>query len=160
MEWLAYNSGERSDIRPRILILEESSGDEGLLMRHLQKANLAHFVKIITDGKAALDYLNAEAALGRKLIAIFLDLALSEMSGLDVLKAIRSREESRSLPVIVMTSSNNPVDLAECRRLGVCSYVQKPMAFASFVKAVADNFHVPRTYFKDPPSERNPTVPD
>ncbi len=148
MEWAANNSSESSLIRPRILILEENSGDEGLLMRHLQKANLAHFVKVITDGKAALDYLDAEAAQGGKLIALFLDLKLSQMSGLDVLEVIRSREECRRLHVIVMTSSNDPRDLAKCRSLGVSCYVQKPMVFASFIKAVADNFHVPREYLE------------
>jgi CheY-like chemotaxis protein len=134
--------GKGRELRPRILILEDGLGD-GVFMRQLQKVNLAGFVKIVTDGKDALDFLNNEAAQGGKLIAMFLDLKLSMMGGLHVLEKIRAEKNLRHLPVIVMTSSSVPAEMEKCRKLGVSCYVQKPITLASFTKAVADSFHVP-----------------
>jgi CheY-like chemotaxis protein len=144
MELLAQNSGEREDIRPRIVIVENEPKHGGLLLRQLQKANLTKYVKFITDGKTALDYLNEEASRGGKLIALFVDLNLSRSGGLHVLEEIRSRKDMQDLPVIVMTSSTIPEDLAKCQELGVSCYLHKPITFESFIKAVADCFHGPR----------------
>ena len=75
------------------------------------------------------------------LVAMFLDLQLPSLGGLEVLERVRSDERVRHLPVIVMTSSNSPRDLQRCKELGVSSYVQKPVSFTAFTKAIADTFH-------------------
>jgi CheY-like chemotaxis protein len=103
-------------------------------------------VKFISDGQEALDFLtgaNAES-LAEELIAILLDLRLPSLSGLDFLRRLRERGQLQAVPIIVMTSSNDPRDLEECRRLRVTNYVSKPVTFPSFSKAVADVFHLPK----------------
>lgn len=129
---------------PRILIVEDNPDDEALLMRQLRKAELHEHVKAIHDGGKAFAYLTDERYPCDNLAAIFLDLQLPTLSGLQLLEAIRTDERIGHLPVIVMTSSNNPADLERCRELGVSCFVQKPLTFASFAKAFADTFHAQR----------------
>jgi CheY-like chemotaxis protein len=125
------------------LIVEDDPDDEALLMRQLQKAQLDQHVKVIGDGKAALEYLTDDSQQYKELVAIFLELSLPSMSGLHLLEKIRSDDRVRHLPVIVMTSSNAPSDLERCQQLRVSHYVQKPITFTSFSKAVANSFHAP-----------------
>jgi CheY-like chemotaxis protein len=137
----------------RILIVEDNADDEHLLLRQLRKTELAKYVTVIRDGKAALDFLSTPGATD-KLIAVFLDLHLPSLNGLEILAAIRDNETIRHLPVIVMTSSTAPTDLERCQALGVSHYVQKPISFLSFTKAVADHFHA----FKPIPSLSYPSL--
>ena|ERR1700693_3103059 len=127
--------------KTRILIVEDNPDDGALLMRQLKKAQLAEQIKMIGDGRQALDFLMLAEA--DHLIAIFLDLKLPSLSGLSLLEKIRADERRKHLPVIVMTSSNSSDDLNNCKALGVSSYVQKPVTFAVFSKAVANTFHLP-----------------
>jgi two-component system response regulator len=129
----------------RVLVIEDNPDDRELLSRQLRKGGLADQVKFISDGKEALEYLiGPEAPDPENLVVILLDLRLPSLSGLELLRQLRSRREFQSVPVTVMTSSNNPHDLEECRRLNVAHYVNKPVTFSSFSKAVADVFHSPR----------------
>ncbi len=129
---------------PRILIIEDNPDDEILLMRQLKKAELHEHVKAIHDGGKALDYLTDGRFPNDNLAAVFLDLQLPTLTGIRLLEAIRNDERIKHVPVIVMTSSNDPEDLEKCRELGVSCFVQKPMTFASFAKAFADTFHARR----------------
>ena len=112
-----------------------------LLLRQLKKADLNKQVKVINDGQSALEFLMGSEA--RDLVAMFLDLRLPKVSGIALLEKIRLHEPIRHLPVIVMTSSNSPQDLQKCSDLGISSYVQKPVTFTAFTKAIADTFHRP-----------------
>jgi two-component system response regulator len=131
----------------RVLVVEDNADDRELLLRQLQKAGMAEQVRFISDGKEALRFLTMPVPPGggEQLIAIFLDLSLPSLPGLDLLRVLRGEPRFQLTPVIVMTSSNNPRDIEECRRLGVTSYVSKPVTFDAFSKAVADVFHLPRT---------------
>ena len=128
--------------KPRILIVEDDSNDRELLMRQIQKAGLDTQVKTVDDGQHALAFLLSNS---EDLVAMFLDLHLPGLSGLEILEEVRTHASLKALPVVVMTSSNHPDDLEKCRRLGVASYVQKPVTFASFSKAIADTFHPKRS---------------
>jgi len=128
----------------QILIIEDNADDQALLLRQLKKAGLGQHIKVIPDGREALAYLTNEQFVREDLSAIFLDLKLPKVSGLKVLETIRSHERLHAIPVIVMTSSNSPEDLDQCRNFGVYSFVQKPLAFSSFAKAFADTFHTRR----------------
>lgn len=128
--------------KTRILIVEDNSDDGELLMRQLKKAQLGEQVRVIKDGRLALEFLSEPDS--EHLIALFLDLKLPSVSGLELLEKIRRQDRIQNLPVIIMTSSNSPKDLQKCQDLGVSSYVQKPITVAAFTKAVADIFHRPQ----------------
>ena len=136
------NTGDSS---VRVLVIEDNPDDRELLLRQLRKSGMDSHVKFISDGREALNFLTGPSApLPQDLIAILLDLRLPSLSGLDLLRKLRAREDFQSVPVTVMTSSNDPNDLEECRKLKVINYVSKPVTFTSFSKAVADVFHPPR----------------
>ncbi len=129
----------------RVVVIEDNEDDIELLLRQLKKANIAELVRFIKDGQEALDFFIANAEpLSSSLMVIFLDLKLPSVSGLRVLQQIKSLDSLNAIPVVIMTSSNNPKDLEECRRLKVANYVQKPITFSSFSKAMADVFHAPQ----------------
>lgn len=125
----------------RILVVEDNADDEELLMRQLKKADLHTQVKVINDGGTAFAYLTDEQHEAEKLVAIFLDLELPTLTGVELLGAIRSHERLRHLPVILMTSSNAPEQIDRCHTLGISSFVSKPVTFTKFANAVADTFH-------------------
>jgi CheY-like chemotaxis protein len=129
----------------RFLIVEDNQDDEFLLLRQLKKAQLDRHIRVIDDGGKALDYLKNERYKSETLVAIFLDLQLPTVSGIQLLEAIRADERIRHLPVILMSSSNAQEDLDRCRELGVSSYVRKPISFTAFAKAVADTFDARRS---------------
>lgn len=141
------NAGDSS---VRVLVIEDNADDRELLLRQLRKSGMDSHVKFISDGQEALDFLTGPKAPGtEELIAILLDLRLPSLSGLELLRRVRLRENLQAVPVIIMTSSNDPNDLEECRRLNVVNYVSKPVTFTSFSKAVADVFHLPK-FIADP----------
>ena len=129
----------------RVLVIEDNPDDQELLQRQLRKGGMDQQVRFISDGREALDFLTGPHAprLGKSLIAILLDLKLPSVSGLELLRKVRESGNLRSTPVIVMTSSINPNDLDECRRLNVLNFISKPVTFSSFSKAVANVFHLP-----------------
>jgi len=136
----------KSDKSVRVLVVEDDADDRELLLYQLRKSGLDEHVKFIASGKEALAFLmdNRGKAAARELIAIFLDLKLPSLGGIELLRRLRQHEEFTHTPVIVMTSSNDPKDLEECRRLKVAHYIPKPVTFTSFSKAVADTFHLPQ----------------
>jgi two-component system response regulator len=132
----------------RVLVVEDNVDDSDLLVRQLQKTtNFSGSIKVVPDGGEAWDLLGSEDAC-LDLIAIFLDLNLTTLSGVQLLRRIKAQPELCDIPVLIMTSSNNPAELDECTRLGVRGYVPKPVTYTAFSKAVADLFHLPsaRTY--------------
>jgi two-component system response regulator len=126
----------------RVLLIEDDMDDSDLLARQLHKNNFEGHVKVIPDGKQAWNFLRAEDSCA-SLIAIFLDLNLPSLSGVKLLRRIKSRGELCAIPIFVITSSNLPKDLDECSHLGVDGYINKPVTYLAFAKAVADLFHSP-----------------
>jgi len=146
-EFLAMNQpAPASTPQPiRVLVVEDNEDDRELLLRQLKKANLQDQVHFISDGKKALVFLSSNPEeRASQLMVIFLDLKLPSLNGLDLLRAIKGIPALKKVPVVIMTSSNNPKDLEECRRLQVLHYVEKPVTFASFSKSIADVFHPPK----------------
>lgn len=124
-----------------ILLVEDNPYDLELTLKALDKHHLANRVQVLGDGAEALDYLFGDGSAGKthdSLKVILLDLNLPKVSGIEVLQKLKSDERTRLIPVVVMTSSNEDRDLQECYRLGVNSYVVKPVEFDAFAKVVAD----------------------
>ena len=129
----------------RVLVVEDNEDDKALLLRQLRKSGTDSHVKFIPDGKEALDFLTnlPPATPFCDLIAIFLDLGLPSMSGLEVLRRIKKLPRVANIPVIIMTGSLNPKDFEECQRLQVASFVAKPISFEIFSKAITSLAHLP-----------------
>jgi CheY-like chemotaxis protein len=131
-----------SNGRPvEVLVVEDNPQDLELLLRALKTANLGNRIEIARDGAEALDFIFCEGAhVGRQIEdaprVILLDLKLPKVDGLEVLQRIRSDPRTRSIPVVVLTSSKEQRDLVESYRLGANSYVVKPVSFEQFAEAV------------------------
>lgn len=122
-----------------ILLVEDNPSDVALTKRALKKAGVVNRIVVVEDGQAALDYLlPADAARdARDLPAlILLDLKLPKVTGLEVLQRIRADQRTRRLPVVILTTSNEPKEIGAGYDLGVNSYILKPIDFARFAAVV------------------------
>lgn len=131
------------DTDVEILYVEDNPEDAELTLRALRKHNLANRLVHLTDGAQALEFLfsNGEPqtrARGKPPRVVLLDLKLPKVDGLEVLRRMRSDERTRLVPVVVLTSSNQERDVVESYRLGVNSYIVKPVEFERFIKAVSE----------------------
>lgn len=117
----------------RILLVEDSPLDAELTIRALKEGKLANAVEWVKDGQQALDYLFHEGAYADREVdlpqLVLLDLKMPRVSGIEVLKVIKSDARTRKIPVVIMTSSQEERDIAESYELGVNSYVVKPVDF-------------------------------
>lgn len=124
-----------------LLLVEDNPSDEELTLRSLRKHNIANEIVVARDGVEACDYLFGEGAYEGRDPAdlpdvVLLDLKLPRMSGLEVLQRIRADERTRTLPVVVLTSSSQDEDIITSYKLGANSYIRKPVRFADFSEAV------------------------
>jgi len=124
-----------------ILLVEDNPDDEALTLRAFRKNNFTNEVVVARDGPEALDYLFATGAYANRDAAvlpqiIILDLKLPKIDGLEVLRRLRAAPQTKLLPVVILTSSNEERDRLEGYGLGANSYVRKPVDFAKFVDAV------------------------
>lgn len=125
----------------RIMLAEDDPRDVELVLQGLRTKGLINEIEVVGDGEAALDYLYRRGAYaGREPglpALILLDLKMPRVSGLEVLETMRGDEQLRHVPVVVMTSSREEVDLARAYALGCNAYVVKPVDFQAFVDAVS-----------------------
>ncbi len=124
-----------------ILLVEDNPDDVELTRLAFDEAKIANQLAVVGDGAEALDYLFARGRFSDRDPAdlpslILLDLNLPKVDGREVLQAIRANEATRSLPVVVLTTSTEPFDVEATYALGVNSYIQKPVDFEQFVWAV------------------------
>jgi two-component system response regulator len=124
-----------------ILLVEDDPNDEILTVRALKKGNLVNEIEVARDGAEAIDYLfgtgkHAGRDTSQVPELVLLDLKLPKVDGLEVLRRIRADARTRLLPVVILTSSREQVDLANGYSLGCNSYVRKPVDFDEFVAAV------------------------
>jgi two-component system response regulator len=129
-----------------ILLVEDNPHDAELTLRALRKRKLANNVLHVKDGEEAIHWLSGTglyAARGtvQKPKLVLLDLKLPKVDGLEVLRHMRSQPETKLIPVVILTSSREEQDVIESYRLGVNSYIVKPVNFDNFSEAVAEAGH-------------------
>ncbi len=126
-----------------ILLIEDNPHEAELTIRSLRKHNLANELLHIDDGAEALDFIFSKGnyAGNKKHLhpkLILLDLKLPKVDGLEILRQVKSNASTRMIPVVVLTSSKEEKDIIESYKLGVNSYIVKPVNFESFSKAIAE----------------------
>jgi two-component system response regulator len=125
-----------------ILLAEDNPADAEMTLRALRRYNLANKVHWVKDGEEALDYMfrsgayaGRDPALVPKLV--MLDIKMPKVDGIEVLRQVKGSAVLKTVPVVVMTSSNEERDVVESYRLGVNSYIVKPVAFEAFLDTVS-----------------------
>ncbi|MFZ5624121.1 MAG: response regulator [Gemmatimonadota bacterium] len=126
-----------------ILLVEDSPTDLELTKRALRRVNLINRLHVVMDGAEALDFLFGKGMYAGRDVSsgprvVFLDLKLPKVDGLEVLEQVKRNPRTSGIPVVVLTSSAEERDLVESYRLGVNSYIVKPVDFEGFARAVAD----------------------
>lgn len=119
-----------------ILLVEDNLNDAELTIRALKKNNLANNLIHLEDGKEALDFLYDDNNAPPKLI--LLDLKMPRVDGIEVLRKLKSDEQRKVIPIVVLTSSKEERDIVESYKLGVNAYIVKPVNFEEFVRAVSE----------------------
>jgi two-component system response regulator len=124
--------------KPYILLVEDNPDDIDLTIRAFERNRIANEVVVVRDGAQACDFLFSEAHTHTRGLPalILLDLNLPKVSGLEVLQQVRAHATTQLLPTVILTSSKQEEDLIRGYRLGVNSYVRKPVDFNAFVEAV------------------------
>jgi two-component system response regulator len=131
-----------ADMNADILLVEDNATDAELCMRALKKRNLANRIVWARDGSEALDFLLGTGVYAGRDVSILpkvmlLDLRMPKVGGLEVISKVKSHEDLKVLPIVVLTSSREDQDVKESYKLGANSFVSKPVVFEEFAEAVA-----------------------
>ena len=125
-----------------ILLVEDSELDAELTIWSLNKINLGNKLFHVKDGSEALDFIFKrglyEGVNSSKPKVILLDIKMPKVNGIEVLRQLKQNEQTRTIPIVIMTSSREEQDIVKSYELGVNSYVVKPVEFESFAKAVSE----------------------
>ncbi len=132
---------ENIDKPVEILLVEDNPSDVELTLHVLRRYNLTNHIEIVHDGVEALDFVFCTGAYSHRNIengpkVILLDLKLPKVDGMEVLRRIKGDPRTKTIPVVVLTSSREERDIVESYQLGVNSYITKPVDFEQFVEAV------------------------
>jgi two-component system response regulator len=124
-----------------ILLVDDNASDVELTVRALRRHKLANSIHIAEDGQQALDFVFCRGEYSGRSFAtppkvIFLDLKMPKVDGIDVLRAIRGDARTKSIPVVILTSSKEQRDVVEGYKLGVNAYIQKPVDFDEFRRVI------------------------
>jgi len=142
-----------------ILLVEDDPQDVELILTALEEQHLAGKVMVVRDGEQALDYLYRRGEFQARAVGnpsvVLLDNKMPKVNGLEVLKTIKADVQLRVTPVVVLSSSRETPDLAECYQHGVNAYVVKPLYFAEFLQAVQQLAIFWTTINEPPPISRN-----
>ncbi len=125
-----------------VLLVEDNIHDAEMTIRALKKVNLANNLFHVKDGEEALDFIFAQGKFAARETShlpkvILLDIKMPKVDGIEVLRQLKSRDESKMIPVVIMTSSKEEQDIIKSYQLGVNSYIVKPVDFEGFAKAVS-----------------------
>jgi CheY-like chemotaxis protein len=125
----------------KILLVEDNPDDVELTLRAFKKNNIINKIIVKRDGAEALDYFFGKDGVADKHnnalpIVILLDLKIPKKNGIEVLKKLKADERTKLIPIVILTSSKEPIDLLSCYKLGCNSYIRKPVDFSQFMEMV------------------------
>lgn len=128
-------------LKSDVLLVEDNPYDAELTLRALKKQGLANEIFVAVDGEEALDFLFCRGRFSERdqdspVRVVLLDLKLPKISGLEVLKEVKSNPLTSKIPVVILTSSREDPDINSAYELGANSYVVKPVDFEEFIRAV------------------------
>lgn len=140
-----------------ILLIEDSESDAEIILRALKRSGISNSVKHLSDGEEALDYIlarNKESgqAYIQSLKLIYLDLKMPKINGIELIERLKSEDDFRMIPIVVLTSSNENRDINEAYKLGANSYVVKSADYETFSRLIVDttnywiNINTPPVY--------------
>jgi two-component system, response regulator len=140
---LVYPGVKYMNEKVEVLLVEDNPHDAEMTIRTLRKVNLANRLIHVKDGAEALDFIFAKGFFAGRQIenkpkVILLDIKMPKVDGIEVLRQIKANETTRTIPVVIMTSSKEEQDIITSYNLGVNSYVVKPVDFEGFAKAVSE----------------------
>ncbi len=125
-----------------ILLVEDSASDAEMTISALKENNLSNKLLHVRDGAEALDFIFAQGEFSARSVedkprVILLDLKMPKVNGIEVLEAVRADERTKTIPIVILTSSKEDPDIKKCYALGANSYVVKPVEFDEFQKAIS-----------------------
>ncbi len=120
----------------KIVMVEDDLGHAKLIEKNIRRANIANDIVHFDEGGAALDYLFSEEVRAQGPLLILLDLNLPDMSGTDILEKVKSDERLRRAPVVILTTTDDKVEIQRCYDLGCNVYITKPVDYEAFAGAI------------------------
>lgn len=132
---------QKNDVE--ILLVEDNEEDAELTIRALKKNNLPIKLLHVKDGEEALDFIFCKGAYSTRNFdqqpkMIMLDLKMPKVGGIEVIQKVKADEGTKSIPIVILTSSKEDPDIQKCYSLGANSYIVKPVGFENFTKTVSD----------------------
>lgn len=131
-----------TDVLKRVLLAEDDPGDIELTLSALRENNLANEVIVVRDGAEVMDFLHCKGNFAMRApglpVVLILDIKMPKVDGIEVLAAIKGDENLKTLPIVMLTSSQEKKGLGKCYQLGANAYVVKPVVFQEFVKAIKE----------------------
>jgi len=129
------------DSEIEILLVEDSASDAEMTIRAFKKNNLGNIIVHLKDGAEALDFIFGTGSyegrnIDRKPRLVLLDLKMPKVNGIEVLERLKADQHTKTIPVVVLTSSREDPDIRKCYDLGVNSYIVKPVDFENFTAAI------------------------
>lgn len=121
-----------------LVMIEDDDGHATLINKNLKRAGIGNMVVHLKDGAAAIEYFFAEknAGINHEKSLVLLDLNLPEIDGYEILQRLKSDERTRAIPVIVLTTADNPKEIDRCYALGCNVYITKPVEYERFTDAI------------------------
>jgi CheY-like chemotaxis protein len=130
----------KKDQHITILLVEDDPGHARLIEKNLRRAGIVNEIVVLKDGGEAVEYLLPDAggkdAPHERPFCVLLDLNMPVLDGYQVLKRIKGDERTRSIPVVILTTTDNPLEVARCYGLGCNVYISKPVEYDRFVDAI------------------------
>ena len=120
----------------RIVMVEDDLGHAKLIEKNIRRANINNEIKHFVDGGTALDHLFSDEVLANGPMLILLDLNLPDMSGIDILERVKGDDRLRRAPVVVLTTTDDKVEIQRCYDLGCNVYITKPVDYEAFAGAI------------------------